>query len=623
MLATDPDKGPYSRFNARRATPAQVATGFVPPDEYWELASSTDPQLLIGPRGIGKTTLLKMLMTEALEVWDHEQAPRAHREVRFTGAFVAADKMWAGQLDQLEIEIPAEHRSRFGVAAFSYMALGALARAGLARIGKSGDEREHDRVELSVAQQEELAAMVADSWHAPASIATMSGLEDQMGINLAALGTLMQHVATPGLTPTEIKTAVQDPLLEIDFFTAASLFIDLFNKAVGQRDHPWVILIDEFEFLPDGSQRQLGGAFQGRNPRLSFKMSIAPYTGRRSFAGTPLNDWLPVHLSRPRREQADHFSDALIQRQIADRARTFGDRSEASPTPQAIFREGGFEAREEDSYAPGSENDKDAAALAAIDTDFKRWFEEKIGAGGMRGPDTPGYNELRKAMPLIRLRLAYLREGGGPGSPHRIPELYAGIHNIRAMGEGNPRWLKALTHALLERWEGGQKIVPRDQQARAIQSTAEELYNTLKAVPIEHRVSDTDSVQTPAPGPGDDRISPFQLITRLGIFLREQTHGEAFRTNQPGAFKIDVEDPWVQDVVHSLVFLGALVYEDAEGSDPDAEAVRLAHMWAPIFRLLPRKGRERSLRVALERSAPALKRRHSASGQVPFPEGGG
>lgn len=604
MLLNKPDEGPYSRFNARRASPAQVAADFVAPHEYWELTGSTDPQLLIGPRGIGKTTLLKMLVGEALEAWDGPDADRARRVVRFTGAFVAADRMWAGQLDQLEIGVPAEHRSRFGVAALTYMTLSALAEAALRRIDGTRGSHEHLRVDLPPAAEQQLAENVTDAWNAHPATASISGLEDQAAANVAHVGKLMQHVANPDLTAEEVDEVVRHPLLDIELFSGALLFVQQFNKAVDQRDHPWVILIDEFEFLPPASRVQLGAAFQGRSPILSYKMSIAPYTGLDPFEGMPLNDWSKARLTHPKREQSHAFTERIVTRQVALAAAELGKDALRAPKPADLLGRGGFEPREDGSYGQDSQNAKDIAALAELDPGFAEWFNRKVGADGLRDVTQEAtYSDIRKAMPLIRLRLEYRKLSATAAratrrSRHRIPDLYAGKENIYAMAEGNPRWIKALTHALLEKWTGA-RTIPRARQAAAIHATADELYKTLKAVPVDHRESDPAALTFVG-----DSLSPFELTRALGEYVERRTHSAAFTPDLPGAFRVDVDDPWVRDVVNSLVFLGALVYEPPRPAQ-DTDVVRLAHMWAPIFRLLPRKGKERSLHAAVrKRDAP-------------------
>ena len=60
------ETGVLSGYNARSWSWRQTADGFVAPAEYWKLIDGGGNQRLVGPRGIGKTTLLKMLCGPAL-----------------------------------------------------------------------------------------------------------------------------------------------------------------------------------------------------------------------------------------------------------------------------------------------------------------------------------------------------------------------------------------------------------------------------------------------------------------------------------------------------------------------------------------------------------------------------
>ena len=56
----------FESFNARALEPADVARTFIPPDHYSDVLKRAHT-LVVGPRGSGKTTILKMLQAPALE----------------------------------------------------------------------------------------------------------------------------------------------------------------------------------------------------------------------------------------------------------------------------------------------------------------------------------------------------------------------------------------------------------------------------------------------------------------------------------------------------------------------------------------------------------------------------
>jgi len=609
----DPESGPFSRLNARRSSPAEVARDFVAPPTYNALVKERDPQILRGPRGIGKTTLLKMLLPEAIDAWQQPEAEQVRESIGFTGAFVAADRMWAGQLEGMSEALPGKHRPMFGRAAFALMSLAALAESADYRITDATCRR----VELARTAEEALVAEIAPRWLAHPATASLGGLADQMHGLVADLGRLMQELAHPDATDERRGEVLSSKLLTIDFWSAATFFIHAFNRAVGQHHEPWILLIDEFEFLPRWTRVGLGESFQGKDPLLSFKLSIAPYTTPAPFAGSAFNDWSELELA-PKRAQREKdqnvFAAQLMKRQIAERRP--GD--DETPDPEAVFPTGKGAHGEGDSYAPDSVNAEFIAALAGFDEGFRTWKDELLGERGLEDLKSrkKEYDEMRKAMPLVRLRLEYWKPGqdseAAPRSRHAWPHYYAGAQNIYTISENNPRWLKALAHQLLAGYKPGRAVPPADQ-TRAVKAVSKVLYNNMRAVPIEEYVV---AERTPAETERDEstyfELRPFGLITTLGKYMEKRTQGHDFTPEVPGTFLVDDPDPWLEDVVNSLVFLGALV---VEGRDKENRAqVRPAHMWAPIFRLLLRKGRQRSLRSVLQSNRKTWRRkpRHGA-----------
>jgi hypothetical protein len=87
----------FESFNARALSPESVARTFIPSEKFAELAARCH-SIVIGPRGSGKTSLLKMLQTTALETWNHEEAGEYRSRIDYTGVFIATDISWKEQL---------------------------------------------------------------------------------------------------------------------------------------------------------------------------------------------------------------------------------------------------------------------------------------------------------------------------------------------------------------------------------------------------------------------------------------------------------------------------------------------------------------------------------------------
>ena len=605
----DPSWGPFNRFNARRSTPAEVAADFIAPDYYATLRDTIDPQLVIGPRGIGKTTLLKMLLPEAIDNWEGPDAEEARKRIGFTGVFVAADKMWAGQFNQLVDPlggdaIRAGAQRVFAWAAFSYMALSSFAAAAAYRCRRDGDPSGFRWVEMTLNKEEQLCAAIAEALVAHPATPTFASLSEQMENNVAKLGQLMVSAGSPGISTEELRELLQDELLKVDFFSAVTRFIVAFNRGVGQEEEPWVLLVDEFEFLPPAARLLLGDGFQGRDPRLSYKISLAPYTGLSPFRGTEFDDWARVRIHPPANPANDRFTRALFEGQFRAEIEGLGRLEKALPGR-------GFEADRRNSFRPQSRNARDIERLASVDPSFRKWLNNRLKK--RKVADIAEYEPALRAlkgvaMELVRLRLQYRTKDGkvrkrDAGTREKVLPIYGGLRNLYAMTEGNPRWIKALAHALLGERSKGSRIVSPAQQARAIDRVAYTLYYKLKAVNIE---------TTSGHGARSELTkyvdyTPILLLDALGLYLSDKEHSRPFNPKLPGTFVNDIgKDDWVKETVDALVFLGAIIVE-RPGAEEGPERFRLARMWGPIYRILPRGGEPTSLQRVLDGKAA---RRH-------------
>ncbi len=92
-------------FNARYMTFDQIAKSFIPTNDFKSKIICPNNNLLIGSRGCGKTTLLKMLHPLAISEWDkiHPEGLDGKRlidQVGFYGVYIPSDKQWKKQIEE-------------------------------------------------------------------------------------------------------------------------------------------------------------------------------------------------------------------------------------------------------------------------------------------------------------------------------------------------------------------------------------------------------------------------------------------------------------------------------------------------------------------------------------------
>ncbi|MCZ4093644.1 ORC-CDC6 family AAA ATPase [Sinorhizobium psoraleae] len=100
----------FDVLNARYVAPDQIARTFIAPTQFKTLVKAGN-SLLVGARGTGKTTLLKMLKMSAFEAWESPDKEDISRSLNYLTAFIANDRNWssrvndfAAQLDDQELQ---------------------------------------------------------------------------------------------------------------------------------------------------------------------------------------------------------------------------------------------------------------------------------------------------------------------------------------------------------------------------------------------------------------------------------------------------------------------------------------------------------------------------------------
>lgn len=598
MRVSEPEIGVFAGYNARGKTPKQVASTFLAPGAYWRLTTS-DNQTLVGPRGSGKTSLLKMLVDEGLDAWEGSDGQRAREEVNFTGVLVPADKLWAGQLRDVTHSLPFELRYDFGDAAFSLMALSALATAAHRRVYGPFGVHKHNKATLSPEKEADICGLVAPNWAVPAAVASLATLRDLATHNVAVLSRLGRQAARPGRRERAIAKLKESPLLDVDFYSAASEFVSLFNNNSDSECTLWAFLIDELEFLPPETKSHLRDSVRGFDPNVIFKISLAPYTHvsgsiTQPLEGMPFADYDSVPLGRWRRKQDDPFVEKLFEQAIAQH-RVDEDSgepetlSEGDVTARSLLGPGGFEAEDSrDNYTSEGTNGKLIRELASFDIPFAEYLDGLgVDPGDLDSITERQYDRLRACIPIVKLRLEYWKPDDDGERVRRSRKgfrpLYVGRESILAMSEGNPRWINALAYALRSRWSGEGQI-PASRQLDAVSEVSSKYLEYLRAVDIDHQMDQLyESAQPEKPTEGEP--VPYSIQVRVGRFFEEVVHRQDSFSPEPSlAFYNNEGDELTTGVLQALIFLGAIVVDGlAEGREDSR--LRIAHLFAPEFKL--------------------------------------
>jgi len=102
---SDFEKKYHQSFNARYMTFEQIAKSFIISDHFQSIIKQENT-VLIGSRGCGKTTLLKMLHPKALVAWNTDEAQEIKRNINFNGIYIPSDLQWKSQFETFTNKFP-------------------------------------------------------------------------------------------------------------------------------------------------------------------------------------------------------------------------------------------------------------------------------------------------------------------------------------------------------------------------------------------------------------------------------------------------------------------------------------------------------------------------------------
>lgn len=588
------EQGIFEVYNARHLDGPEVAESFIDPSQFALLAKRRHT-LLIGPRGSGKTTLMKMLCPDALAAWQQVNAPKFRASINFTGIFVGADSNWGKQLDALKRRIDdPEVSARFAVAAFQTHTLRSFVEA--LEIYKSsqfqvpGPLRRH-LVALDRPAEMRFVMEVANYLEITPTIASLAGLRLSLQTRLRDLKVGADtYVSSKGTSRAILQAKYMSTTLLDDLVFLAAAYETYAQDA----EKLWCLLFDEFEIAPPEVREVAFSALRSTDRRLLFKYSLYPYdldyekyiaSSVSEERATQGHDFDRVALTYARKEDGYEFSRRLVQLQINDPANT------KQRTPTEVFGHSVFDVgrteknQSRQALEEANESITDAfLSLARKDPTFARYIQrsgiEIPRIGELKGAQRAA--KFRKFTPIVTFRDFFY------GAPKRTLTIYSGATALYAICEGNPRYIKGVVSAMLEQpplqameGVGRPTIIPRNIQARHLTEVAWRYYTVLKNRPIKVEQY------------GPPLTSLAALVDRIGTYFHRRLVAGPFESDPPLSFLVDLDQ--VSDGLRDAIGRGengGAFIEVAQTKDRRAytrqgniKRYRLTYLLSPVYGL--------------------------------------
>lgn len=571
-------------FNAKEMRESHLQSTFVPTPEFRNLAGNWN-SLLVGPRGSGKTTYLRMLNLPALRTWQHLEAESYRNAINYVGIYVPSDIAWGAMVEALgNNRLKPDCYEAAAIAAFCTNVLIAGVEAMEARfsVGESSEPLPYNGAHLSAKGYEEAISEIAPAWKLPIKSLSFSGLHEALGLRLMELSSLAAEIsADPNHTLQDLYRRI--PYASLTYDTALSFALTLLDRRAGDSDRKWALLLDEFEIASPHIHRLVLASFRSANRKLLYKVALAPcgpHTGgslRTDAIPTKGNDFRSVHLWYRDKSSTLQFCNALFSARFSDNEQLKG-KSPVEMLGRSIYGD----LDDQTDNADGGSNwasqwSKEFLELQEKDASFRAFLNTKnIDPNQLDSSDSL----QRKIAPIVAFRNAHRRIEGTVKRKGRKKLLfaYSGWEAVAAITEGNPRWFIGVLNLIVSRIESGGKLpIPQTIQHDQVNTASESFCAMLRTAALEQARGVSSNIPV------------FSLLETIGHYFNRRVIDDDFIEEIPLSFEVDAKvDDDTENALRVAFNLGAIVcLSDFEETSSTLKGLRfrLAYLLAPEFKL--------------------------------------
>jgi GTPase SAR1 family protein len=596
----------YDTFNARYLTYQEVAETFVMITDHFDKLIKNNHTLLMGPRGCGKTTLLKMLTLPALEKWDSINKTNLYETVPFYAIYIPTDIQWKRQLEELEKKFPnhIDFTKSVSSATITINILLSLCETFSYLINKSNqDPNLEARFCKELIQFWKLKGLVIPSIDG-IRIALLKIISDLSAKTKKAILT-----NTPFIDFEEIVFYEFIELVKLACLT----FENTFNL---KKENRWALCFDELEIAPDWLQYKLLEFLRSSDQKILFKLTTAPIISlyrevKEKFIiqASENNDFNVVRIWTSTQKDRGvwfKFCDQIATKRIKkhfDNVNSLTDILGESELDLGIIECNNLKkstfSNDKDIYGHQTPTWYVFTHLAKTDPSFKKFLEKKkINPNNPVPKNSSERDEVyRKMRQLAIYRYQFKKENSSRRSRKIVP-LYFGTSLLFEICDGNPRLFIGLLDEIIKNAESGIrqcKPISINQQSRIVTEISTKYISVLAAYPGATVIINYH----------DKNIK--DLLDEIGDYIYNKLINDSFTTDPSTSFRVDQDiNSKLIELLELALYLGAIVYTEGKESISEKGIIdkkfRLSHILAPYFRILVREYKDIQLSTILSKT---------------------
>lgn len=574
----------YDTFNAKYLTFQEVSESFIPNEEYFQLLGNNH-SLLMGPRGCGKTTLLKMLTPAGLNYWKTKPSESIKKDISFIAVYIPSDIQWKNQL--LFIEKNFEKQKELAERITDFL-ISTNIQIALCRTMHSYIEFNLSlNIKEKYSLEDEISRQLIDVWSIEKPLSpSFDDIEIGLQKRVMNMNSLVSKLT---LKKEEAEQFKEMPNYVFDnFFDLVKIACSVFEKNIGlKKDHRWALCFDELEISPKFLQIKLLKYLRSVDQKFLFKITTTPLFNLENnlVEASQDNDFTAIKLwvhddtgSRKWRDFCTSLIQVKLQRRFNSEDITAEDLFGEYNLDDIIKTETGYK-----KFEHGSGENSAVSVLfkmlAEQDDTFREFLiQRKIDP---INPFSKNADEDKSIFLKYKVnalyRLLYRNRS------RKSPGIYYGVPYIYDICEGNPRSVIGLVDDLINKsgllLNTKETLISHSKQSEIISEASKKYFNLIRNHP--------DSTLTIR---NDEFNLASDIIRPIGNYIYSKITKEKFSKTVHTTFTIDNEiDNKVLRLLEHALFMGAIIYLDPVESLSNTGLVgkrfRLSYFLTPLFRI--------------------------------------